>query len=203
MIIVCFLVLCLSRNIQAFDGKRKGFFLGVGTGPGISVVSDGSSYFYAKPVFTLNYKIGYAFSERLLIYLTIRSALDGSYSYNYYNEGKFRRNLDFHSDGTYGLGFMLFSNQDNNLYLSGCFGWGATIDLDYFLVDSTGFGLSGGVGYEIFPNLAVNLTLDYRRLTYVGGYYYEDATFRNSYLVFEDLPEDLVTLSLAFSFLFY
>ena len=203
VIITCFLALYPFANIQAFDGKRKGFFLGVGTGAGVSVGSVGGSYLYGKPAFTLDYKIGYATSEQLLIYLTLRSALDGGYSYNYFNEGQFRHNnLDFYTDGTYGLGFMLFPSRDNNLYFSGCFGLAATVDLGYFLTDAIGFGISGGVGYEIFPNLAADLTLDYRRLTYIGGYETFDAIF-SYYEVFEDPPDHLVTLSLAFNFLFY
>ena len=53
-----------------------------------------------------------------------------------------------------------------------------------------------------FPNLVVDLTLDYRRLTYIGGYETFDAIFSYSE-VFEDPPDHLVTLSLAFNFLFY
>ena len=199
IIITCFLALFPFANTQAFDGKREGFFLGVGTGPGISVGSVGGWYLYGKPAFTLDYKIGYASSERLLIYLTIRSSFDGGYSYNYANEGKFRHSdASLQVDGTCGLGFMLFPSQGNNFYFSGCFGWGTTIDLD-----SLGFGISGGIGYEIFPNLAIDLTLDYRRLTYVGGYETPDVVFSYSSEIFEDPPNDLVTLSLAFNFLFY
>lgn len=197
-------------NTQAFDGKRKGFFFSVGTGPGISVRSVVGSYFYGKPAFTLDYKIGYAPSERLLIYLTTRSSFDGGYSYNYTNAGEFRHSeLAFQVDGTYGLGFMLFPSQSNNLYFSGCFGWGATIDLDYFLTDSLGFGISGGIGYEIFPNLAIDLTLDYRRITDVSGeYYIEDDYEPDSFYAFpayepEETPDDLLTFSFAFNFLFY
>ncbi len=199
MIIICFLVLSPFVDTQAFDGKRKGFFLGVGIGPGISVGSDGGRYLYGKPAFTLDYKIGYASSERRLIYLTIRSSFDGGYSYNYANEGKFRHSdSSLQIDGTCGLGFMLFPSQGNNFYFSGCFGWEATIDLD-----SLGFGISGGIGYEILPNLAIDLTLDYRRITYVGGDETLDVVFPYSSEIFKDPPDDLVTLSLTFNFLLY
>lgn len=202
VIITCFLVLYPFANTEAFDGKRKGFFLGVGAGAGISAESSYDS-FYGRLDFTLNYKLGYAPSERLLLYLTLRSSLDGGYTYNYYNEGEFhRKNLD-DNNGTFGFGFMLFPSQRNNLYFSGSFGWGATIDLYYFLTDSVGYGVSGGVGYEVFPHLAVDLTLDYRRLTYVGGYDYEAEDFFYSSEVFEDPPDHLLTLSLAFNFLLY
>ena len=204
IIIACFLALYPFVNTQAFDGKRKGFFLSVGTGPGISVESVGGSYFYGKSAFTLAYKIGYAPSEQFLIYLTLRPSFGGGYSYNYHNQGNFRHeDLFIDSDVTYGLGFMLFPSQGNNLYFSGCFGVGETIDLSYFLPDSIGFGTSGGVGYEIFPNLAVDLTLDYRRLTYVGGYETPGVVYFYSSEDFEEPADHLVTLSLAFNFLFY
>ena len=204
MIIVFFFVLYPFANSQAFDGKRKGFFFGIGTGPGISVESNRGSYPVGITGFTLDYKIGYAPSERFLIYLTLRPSFGGGYSYNYYNQGNFRReDLFIYSDVTCGLGFMLFPSQSNNFYFSGCFGLGTTIDYDYFTTDSIGFGVSGGIGYEIVPNLAVDLTLDYRRLTYVGGYEDFDVVSTFSSEVFEYPPDNIVTLSLAFNFLFY
>ena len=197
MIITCFLVLYPLTNTQAFDGKRKGFFLGVGTGAGISTQSKYDSYFYSRLDFILNYKLGYAPSEQLLLYLALRSSLDGGHTYNYYNEGEFhRKNLD-DNNGTLGLGFMLFPSRGNNLYFSGCFGLAAGLE------DSMGFGISGGVGYEVFPNLAVDLTLDYRRFTHVGGYDSPDSFYSFLGYEIEESPDNLVTLSLAFSFLFY
>ena len=107
------------------ENVKASFWVSV-QGPGVSVGSVGGSYLYGKPAFTLGYKIGYAPSEQLLIYLTLRFSLDGGYSYNYFNEGQFRHNdLDFYTDGTYGLGFMLFPTQRNNFYVSGCFGLAA------------------------------------------------------------------------------
>ena len=204
IIIACFLVLYPFANSQAFDGKRKGFFFGVGTGPGMSFEPSRGSYPYGITGFTLDYKIGYASSERFLIYLTLRPSFAGGYSYNYYNQGNFHHEILFvYSDVTCGLGFMLFPSQSNNFYFLGCFGLGSTIEYDYFTIDSIGFGVSGGIGYEIVPNLAVDLTLDYRRLTYVGGYESPDVVFTYSSEVFEFPPDNIVTLSLAFNFLFY
>ena len=204
MITAFFLVLYPFANSQAFDGKRKGLFFGVGTGPGISVEPDRGSYPYGITGFTLDYKIGYAPSERFLIYLTLRPSFGGGYTYNYDNQGNFHHaDLFAYSDVTCGLGFMLFPSQSNNFYFSGCFGLGTTIDYNYLTTDSIGFGVSGGIGYEIVPNLAVDLTLDYRRLTYVGGYEDFDVVSTFSSEVFEYPPDNIVTLSLAFNFLFY
>lgn len=206
VIILYFLVLYPFGDIEAFDGNRKGFFLGVGIEPGISAyrtVYYADSHLYGKPSVTLNYKIGYASSEQLLIYFTVRSSLDGGYTYNF-EEGNFNHNsFDLASDGTFGMGFMIFPNQVNNFYFSGCFGLGTAINLDYFLVKSSGFGMSGGVGYEIFPNLAIGITLDYRSLTYVGGYEADMDVDVYYYPVDEDPADDLVTFSLAINFLFY
>ena len=211
VIIVCFLGLYPFGNIQAYDGKREGFFFGVGIEPGISAYRpayyNGDSYLYGKPSFTLNYKVGYAFSETLLIYFTTRPSIDGGYAYNF-EEGNFRYKSVDTFDGTSGLGFMLFPNPNSDFYISGCFGLGTRIDLSFLLLDSRGFGISGGIGREIFPNLGVDLTLDYRRLKYVGGYDYEDnheldfSGFSPIY-EFEEPPDHLVTLSLAFNFLLY
>ena len=136
VIIVYFLVLYPFGNIEAFDGKRKGFFLGVGIEPGISAYREvyyRDSHLYGKPSVTLNYKIGYAPSEQLLIYFTTRSSWNGGYTYDF-EYGDFHHNsLDLPTDGTFGMGFMLFPSQANNFYLSGCFGLGTTIILDYIL----------------------------------------------------------------------
>ena len=207
VVIVCFFVLFPFGNIQAFDGKREGFFFGVGIGPGLSAYRppsyDRDAYLYGKPAFTLNYTIGYAPSETLLIYFTLRPSIDGGYTYNFEEGGFHHRTVDSF-DGTSGLGFMLFPNRDSNFYLSGCLGLGTRIDLTYFFFGSTGFGISGGIGREIFPNLAVDLTLDYRRLRYISGFYYEDLDSYYSPVYESEEPLDsLVTLSLAFNFLFY
>ena len=212
VIIVCFLLLYPFGKIQAYDGKRAGFFFGIGIEPGISAYRpayyNGDSYFYGKPSFTLNYKVGYAPSETLLIYFTTRPSIDGGYTYNYFQEGNFNRKSGDTFDGTSGLGFMLFPNRDSDFYISGCFGLGTRIDFSFLSLDSTGFGISGGIGREIFPNLTVDLTLDYRRLKYIGGYHYEDdheLDFSGFSPIdeFEEPPDNLVTLSLAFNFLLY
>lgn len=181
-VIACFLVLSPFGDIHAFDGKHKGFFFGIGLEPGISVVRtiyDGEdSYLYGSPSLTTNFKIGYGFSEQLLIYLISRSSLNGFYRYYDFQDGYFYESDIFFIDGTYGLGLTFFPNRNGNFYFSGCFGFATGMDIDDFPVKNllenmvTGLGVSGGIGYEIFPNLAVSITLDYRR--FADTYYTTD-----------------------------
>ena len=200
VIIVCFLMLYPFGNIQAFDGKREGFFFGIGVEPGMSIdrtaYSDGSSYFYGRPSFTLNYRIGYAPSEQFLIYFTGRSTLNGLYNYSF-DEGDFDNSSDIFSDGTSGLGFMFFPNRSSDFYLTGCLGLSTSIYLNEPDIENVliGIGMSGGIGYEISPNLTVDVMLDYRRFSDT----YEDSYFREVI----DYTVDIVTFSLAFNFLLY
>lgn len=194
VIFVCFLLLFPFGNVEAFDGKRKGFFIGVGLEPGASVdrtvYGDEDSYLYGGPSITLNCKIGYAPSEELLIYFTTRSSFYGLYAYGF-NESDSDNSSNIYNDGTFGLGFTLFPNPDNNFYLSGCFGLATDIYLNEPDIEdlTTGVGISGGIGYMISSNVAVDIMLDYRKFS--------------SNDEFIDWTVDIVTLSLAFNYLFY
>ena len=199
IIIICLLVLYPFANTQAFDGKREGFFFGIGLEPGISVdrtvYSDGYLDLYGRPSFTLNCKIGYALSEQLLIYLTGRSTFNGLYNFSF-NVGYFDDSSSIFGDGTFGLGLMLFPSRNSNFYLSGCLGLATSIYLNEPDAEDIpiGIGISGGIGYEISPSLAVGVMLDYRRF---------NDTYVDSYFSFPDYTVDIVALSLAFNFLLY
>jgi hypothetical protein len=55
-------VLFLSNAAHAWDGNRKGFILGIGVGGGQTDIGDGEFGLLS------NFKIGYAPSDRLLLY---------------------------------------------------------------------------------------------------------------------------------------
>ena len=218
MVIACFLALYPLANVQAFDGKREGFFFGAGIGFGGSVYNtvhyshyyDPDSHLYNNPFPAINYKIGYAPSERVLVYLTIRSSLNRCYGYYC--------TRDFYTSGIAGLGFMAFLERHDNFYLFWEAGLAARNVLhpnDYYIGDmliNIGIGgmfdsesyfgpcMSGGIGYEISPNLVFDFTLtlggfnDYH--SYVGAWGYLTGDGGN-------YAGDLVNFSLAFNVLFY
>ena len=215
VIIVYFLVVYPFGNVEAFDGKRKGFCFGMGIGPGMSVYNTAyyttDSYLYSKPVFSLNYKIGYAPSEEILIYFgtctSLYFPLDRHYNFSKY---------DLYTYGTSGLGFMLFPSQDSNFYLSGYFGLTAANDVKVGQYDNivgilSAFGVgvlysdlvahigthrSVGIGYEISPNLVVDFTFNFTSYTDYNSYYY-DSIYDDYYI------GDTVTFSVAFYVFFY
>ena len=221
MMIVCFLVLYPLANIQAFDGKREGFCFGAGMGFGGSVYNTvyyhRDSHIYNRPFFpfpAINYKIGYAPSEQVLIYFTTRSSLNKRHSdYHRYN--------DFYTSGMVGLGCMTFLERPNNFYLFWEFGLATTSVLrpqDYYIGGMLiGIGIpgmlaselhmgpcmSGGIGYEISPNLVFDFMLTYSGFNdYDSDHYAVPAEY---------LPTDdggnyvggIVTFSLAFNVFFY
>ena len=200
VIIFCFLVLYPLGSIHAFDGRHEGFFFGIGVEPGIlfdrTVYSDGDSYLYGNPAFTLNYKIGYGPSEQLLIYFTGRSALNGLLHYDF-DESSFYNTSDIFSDGTIGIGFMLFPEPSGKFYLSGNFGVATSLylnepDIEDLLI---GAGMSGGIGYKISRNWAINVMLDYRKFSEESQGDFWD------YIPASQL--DITTFSFAVDFLFY
>ena len=135
------------------------------------------------------------FQKQLLIYLTGRSTFNGLYNFSFH-EVDFDDSSNIFSDGTFGLGLMLFPNRNSNFYLSGCLGLSTSIYLNEPDVEDIpiGIGMSGGIGYEISPSLAVGVMLDYRRF---------NDTYMDSYFYFADYTVDIVALSLAFNFLLY
>ena len=203
VIITCFLMLCTFGNVQAFDGKHEGFFFGIGIEPGTSfdriVYGDGDSYLYGRPAFTLNYKIGYGPSEQLLIYFTGRFSLNGLFNYDFDEEG-FHSNSDIFNEATTGIGFMVFPDPGNKFYLSGCLGLATSLylnepDIENLLI---GIGLSGGIGYKISRNWAINAMLDYRKFNEGSqGEFWNYEDYVSSFTL------DVVTLSFAFDYLFY
>ena len=66
-ILLIFTVLFLGsiNSVQAFDGERKGFIIGLGVGTGFTSISDWEEYKFG---FQTDFKIGFAPSNSLTIY---------------------------------------------------------------------------------------------------------------------------------------
>jgi len=77
-IIIVFILIFLSANANAFDGKRKGFILGGGIGPGFTTFKEEIEFFWLKieserlnkAAIMTDFKIGYAPSDFWEIYYT-------------------------------------------------------------------------------------------------------------------------------------
>lgn len=219
LIIVCFLLLYPFENIDAFDGKREGFFMGFGIGPGITSGNASSRYSYFKDAFSLtwNYKIGYATSEKAHIYFMTRSSpnfpMDRAYSSHF-------PSIELYTDAVSGLGLMVFPSRDNNFYVSVYFGVAVVTHISLNLYDIsdllplvlgveyieglyTGPSMSCGIGYEISPNLTVDFTAE------VSGFYdYSDYFYADEYIPGETWDDstyrgNIVTFSLALNVIFY
>lgn len=70
-------VLAFVPPASAWDGQRKGFILGLGLGPGFisfSQTIDDSATRENRGVFATDFKIGYAFNHRVLLYFNRRDA---------------------------------------------------------------------------------------------------------------------------------
>ena len=198
-----------SETLRVFDGKRDGFFLGIGVEPGITAwrfVSiyeeiDGTSESYSSdsgaPSFTTNFKIGYGFSEQVLLYFTHRASLLGFYAYDLDEGTPYESDLFF--DLISGLGGMYFPKRNVRFYLHGYLGLATVINLEDQNWDGLGIGpaVLGGMGYALSSNLTLDITLDYRWFTEQDEF---DTSGGKSY---ESFTEDIVNFSIALNLLFF
>lgn len=208
MVIASFLGLYPLANMRAFDGEREGFFFGTGIGFGVPVYN--AVYYDYSPFLSINYKIGYAPSEQTLIYWTTRSSLNRLHSPAY--------SRDFYTTAMAALGFIVLGERHNNFYLFWELGLATTSVLrpeDYYIGDmliAIGIGamfdsdsyyglcMSGGIGYEISPNLVLDFTLTRSGFNDYGIYEVPSAYLTGAA---SDYVGDIVTFSLAFNVLFY
>jgi hypothetical protein len=157
-------VMMISNSATAFDGQRKGFFFSLGLGPGYTSYSQTTdsagaelySLDESKFAVATNFSIGFAPSNKLMIYWMNKmawfSVLDSVVSSD---------------NATYavsvgGLGITyFFKPQAPSLYVS--FGGGlAARSLPFKGSDAwIGFGLAGGIGYEITDNWSFELDVLY------------------------------------------
>ena len=169
-------------NAFTFDGNRRGLFLGIEIGAGVSVWKykeyyydsyqdsnynwiDNSytvEYLEGSPAVTMNFKVGYGRSEQTLFYMT-----GGLVTSGIITAGRFGTD-DLLVDLRGGLGVMYFPQEDSKFYYHGSLGYilsGSGRELGTWdtLDPAVSLGVSGGIGYELFSGFNLNATLDYYR----------------------------------------
>jgi hypothetical protein len=133
----------LSCSAEAFDGQKPGFIMGFGCGPGY-VIEDVTRFSHLLGVVT-DLKIGYAFSDRFLLFYNGRQ---------FWTESSDR----FYTVAYPSVGSIYFLRDASPaLFLSG----GVGISLGVVENGSTFGGLSGqcGIGYEFGRHAYVELNL--------------------------------------------
>ena len=149
-----------STSTYAFDDERKGFITGVGLGVGYlsNTTSLGSlSETDGRIVFPINFKIGYAPSNTLEIFYSMKMAWWGQSGETYLL-------------GLIGAGVTLYldNSSETGWFVSGGIGFASLGELS--VVPSvrggsssreTGFGFFGGAGYEFSKHWTVEVDLLY------------------------------------------
>ncbi len=157
------LIFGISANVKAFDKERKGFILGFGAGPGFASYSetidslDGEQLFDESTskfsAFT-NFKIGYAPSNKLMVYWISNVAWFSKKDSTTFDESKTI------ATGVGGLGLTYFLNpQSPSLFVT----VGGAFSAWSFPFEGTqprvGMGFGGGIGYEFSPNWNMELSV--------------------------------------------
>jgi len=171
--ILLFMLIICSTSIYTFDDERKGFIIGGGLGVGYlsNTTSLGSlSETDSRIVFPVNLKIGYAPSNTLEIFYSMKMPWWGQ------------------SDGTYLLGLIgpaftlyLDNTSETDWFVSGGVGFASLGELSPVpsvrggsSSRETGFGLFGGAGYEFSKHWTVEVDLLYSTVS-------EDESDTNSF----------------------
>jgi len=142
-----FFILVSTQSAYAFDGNRKGFFLGLGGGIHSTSFESSTSDSSSKIGFASSFKIGGGFTDNFVLYYV--------------------RNVSWYNDeytfalGVAGVGASYFFNQSaSSLYLHGGVGAGdliAPLELDTIDAE-TGSGYLLGAGYQFGKRLSVEGT---------------------------------------------
>jgi hypothetical protein len=133
--LVVFMV--LSYQLVAFDGLRKGFLLGGGAGPGY-LFNKGTDRF----CLATSFKIGYAPSNSFEIYYLNSVSWFGAGTSTFVN-------------GITGLGLTkYFRSEGRGFFVLGGVGLAALVEIAGN-EHATGFGLIGGIGYDIAKHWSI------------------------------------------------
>jgi len=170
LILIVLITLFLIVNAYAFDGKRKGFFLGGGLGPGFTSLketitysglfdgeSSESSEWESKFGLVTNFKIGYAPSDIVEIHYTSKVSWFASKIYWWGLESK---DVTMAS-GLSALGVTYYFKPEAPCYfITGGIGF-STLSLPFESHSEIkiGGGLFAGAGYEFARHFNVELDL--------------------------------------------
>lgn len=154
--VVSFFLILVSSTAVPFDGSRKGFILGGSVGGGFDSFTQtlefgGEELTFdreTKGAFLSDFMIGLGISEQVLLYYSNRLAWFG-----------LTNALDQRvtiSNGVSGIGISYYLNSEGNTFVTSSVGlslWDTPFESDSSTW--TGFGLSGGIGYEFSPHWSV------------------------------------------------
>lgn len=126
-------------SLQAFNGNRKGFILGLGAGVQTVDLETGKNPSYGG--LATAFKVGGGITDQFLLFYSNDVAwFDNGYD-NYYT-------------GVTGLGFQYYFQKENSLYLSGSLGFASLSDADRTF-QYLGTGGTLGLGYEFKKHVSV------------------------------------------------
>lgn len=159
-----FIIVLTATNIFAFDGERKGFVIGVGIGGGhLSIKISGDRFEKgSEAVLTNNFKIGFGLSNSLDLSFHAKGS--------WWREGCCGDRATI-LNGLFAAGVTKYlSSSGRGLFFSGGAGF-AMLD-DPFEPDINffrGFGLFGGVGYELFKHTSLQADIVYTHVYETNG----------------------------------
>jgi hypothetical protein len=184
--LIVLLILFLIVNAYAFDGKRKGFFLGGGLGPGFTSQKETvehSGWFEGEPSesstesklgLVTNFKIGYAPSDLVEIHYTSKVSWFASKIYWWGLESE---DVTMAS-GVSALGVTYyFKPEAPSYFITGGFGL-SSLSLPFESHGDTkwGGGLFAGAGYEFVRHFNVELDLLYGKVSSLSLFGIEPTT---------------------------
>ncbi|MCK5127254.1 MAG: hypothetical protein KAR42_13450 [candidate division Zixibacteria bacterium] len=162
ILVACFIV-GLTSGVSAFDGKRKGFILGLGAGLGLTsytqsvgtLTSDRENSFGLQT----DFKIGLGTSEVFQIYWQSKVSWFGL-------DNALGNNVTI-AHGFGGIGFTYFLQPTpQSAYLTGGLGYSTwTTPFESNSDTWIGFGLTVGAGYELSSHLNLEGTLMFGKPT--------------------------------------
>lgn len=177
LILIVLITLFLIVNASAFDGKRKGFFLGGGLGPGFTSLKETieySGWFEGEPSessgwkskfgLVTNFKIGYAPSDIVEIHYTSKVSWFASKVYFF---GESMGEDVTMASGVSALGVTYyFKPEAPSYFITGGFGL-STLSLPFESHSEIkiGGGLFAGAGYEFARHFNVELDLLYGKVS--------------------------------------
>ena len=160
-------------NAQQYENQyfeRKGFFLGLGLGPGLISYKRGyennNSSFdrQNKITFMSDFKIGYAPTDHLAIYWMSKVA--------WFNLDRNFEDKNLYINGLGGIGASYFVNKSApSPYFNGGIGFSTFMPLiENDGVNFTGLGISAGAGYEFVSHWSAEINFTYGKPSYEGSY---------------------------------
>ncbi len=156
---VFLLMASLVSNVDAFNGRRKGFLLGVGLGPGQTNFGGDPG---GKLGINADFKIGHGFSDQTQVYWTAKTSWFRMETGSYYGYPFTHKHTIISGFGGIGVSYFL-QPKAPSYYLTGGLGystWGR-FNSDEQGIDESDFGIGffSGVGYEFAPHWSVEVVL--------------------------------------------